>query len=108
MKGYGKALIMGNLTADPEKREINSSDGEPLSKVEFSVAVKEREEDEPQFLRCEAWNKLGDIVMMAKKGEPIFIEAKIDQHNYKDKEGNNRTITKYRAREFRFLGSKQQ
>ena len=106
MKGYAKVVIMGNLTADPEKRAINSESGE-ITKVEFTIAVNERE-DEVQFLRCEAWGKLADIICMASKGEPVFVEGNVDQQTYQDKEGNNRTITKFRAREFRFLGGKKE
>lgn len=108
MKGYAKANIMGNLTADPEVREITTGAGEKVNKVEFSIAVSGRHEDDVMFLRCEAWGKLGEIITMAKKGEPVFIEAQIDQHNYEDDAGNKRVITRYRAREFRFLGSKGQ
>lgn len=106
MRGVAKATIMGNLTGDPEVREFDTDNG-PIKKAEFSVAVNKRD-DKVLFARCEAWGKLAEIVVMAKKGEPVYVESEIEDHEYQDKNGVDRKITKYRAREFRFLGGKRE
>jgi single stranded DNA-binding protein len=109
MKGYSKAMIMGNLTADPESRVIKSQ-GEDIEKLEFAIAVnsKRGEGEHTSFFRVEAWGKLAEVIKLATKGERVFVEATISQHSYEDDTGKNRSVTRFTAREFRFLGGNKQ
>ena len=105
MRGLAKSTITGNLTGDPEIREV-SAKGETIKKAEFSIAVNTKKEGDDFFFRCEAWRGLADVAAMAKKGEPVLVTCDIVQSTWQDKEGNNRRDDRHRVDEFRFLGQK--
>ena len=107
MRGLSIATLAGNLTGDPEVRDIEIN-GETIQKAEFSIAVNPKKDGPAYFFRCEAWRGLAKVVAMAKRGEPVLITANINQQSYQDKEGQNREAIKFQVDEFRFLGGKRE
>jgi single stranded DNA-binding protein len=105
MRGLAKSTLTGNLTGDPEIREV-SAKGETIKKAEFSIAVNTKKEGDAFFFRCEAWRGLADVACMAKKGEAVLVTCDIIQNTWQDKEGKNRRDDRHRVDEFRFLGTK--
>lgn len=105
-----KALLLGNLTADPE---LKSSEG-GLSVATFTVATNEsytnkqgEKVDNAQFTRCVAFGKTADnIHKYFGKGRKILVEGKIQTRQWQDKEGNNRYTTEVVVQTFHFTGSK--
>ena len=93
-----KALLIGNLTRDPESRKIPS--GQAVTT--FAVATNRRwtdrqsgeKKDSTEFHNCVAWGKLADIVgQYLKKGSKVYIEGRIQTRSWDDQSG----VKKYRT-----------
>jgi len=107
MASVNKVILIGNVSKDPEFREIKTG-----SVVNFSVATSEvyktkdgTKKEDVHFHNLQAWGKLADIVNdYVKKGDRLFIEGVLTYEHYEDKEGNKRTATRIRVKELVMLG----
>lgn len=103
-----RATIMGRLARDPELRRTGSG----IAVTSFTVAVDrdfdndgERETD---FIDCVAWRDLGEFVARNfHKGKMIAVSGRIQQRNWKDKDGNKRRNTEIVADAVYFAGDKK-
>ena len=90
-----RAIIQGRLVADPELRTTTGG----VSDANLRVAVERNFKDaegnkESDFFNCTAWRGTADFVSKYfHKGEQILIDGKLQNSNYTDKDGNNRTAT---------------
>jgi single-strand DNA-binding protein len=103
-----KAIIVGNLGRDPEVRFTPS--GKAVAR--FSVATSDRWTD-PQGQRQErtewhnivVWGKQAETCgQYLSKGRQVYVEGRITNRSYDDKDGNKKYITEIIARDVRFLG----
>jgi len=110
MASLNRLSIIGNITKDPEIRQIPNGD----SVGSFSVAVNESYKDKDgnkkestEFVNVVVWRALAEIAgKYLKKGSQVYIEGKIQTRAWDDKEGNKRYTTELVARDFQMLGSK--
>ena len=104
-----KAIIMGRLTKEPEKRTTQSG----TSVTTFTVAVdrpfKTRDaEKQTDFLNCVAWRQTADFVAQHfSKGQMIALVGSIQTRSYADRDGKNRTVVEIIADEVSFTGEKR-
>ena len=100
---YNKAIIAGNLTRDPELRKTQSG----ATVTSFTVAINERQKDgtdRTSFINCEAFGKVAETIeKYFKKGKPIFIEGRLRQEAWEDKQGNKQTKIKVIVERFDFI-----
>lgn len=99
------AVLVGNLTRDPEMRYIASG----KAVVEFTIAVNEGfgEKRTTQFIRVVAWEKLAEAVAeMARKGNRVMVDGKLVTDSWKDKEGKTREQTRVMARNVAVIPSR--
>ena len=83
MRGFSKAIIVGNLTRDPELRSTQNG----ASVCSFSVAVNRvyrdtsgEQKEDVSFIDCSAWGKLGEMInQYAKKGSGVLVSGRLDQ-----------------------------
>ena len=107
-----KAIIIGNLGADPELRTTDMGS----NVANFNVATTERWKDQngqnqesTEWHRIVAWNRLADICgQYLMKGSRVYIEGKIKTRKYTDQNGIEKYITEVVAREMKMLDSKGQ
>lgn len=102
------ATIMGRLTKDPELRRTGSG----IAVTSFTVAVdRDFENDgerETDFIDCVAWRGLGEFIARNfHKGKMIVVSGRIQQRNWKDKDGNKRRNTEIVADAVYFAGDKK-
>ena len=92
-----KVFILGNLTRDPEKRNLPS--GQPV--VSFGVATNrfftnqqgERQQD-TEFHNITAFGKLADIASQyLRKGSMVLIEGRLRTRSWQDSSGEKRFKT---------------
>ncbi|MEK9149887.1 MAG: single-stranded DNA-binding protein [Candidatus Desantisbacteria bacterium] len=110
MRGYSKAIIMGNLTKDPELRYIPSGS----AVANFTVAVNRTYKDssgetkeETSFLPVVVWGKQAENCnQYLKKGGAVFIDGNLKQRSWEDKEGQKRSIVEIVAFNVQFLGGR--
>lgn len=83
--------LSGRLTADPVLRQTTSG----VSLADFTVAVDRAGKSEgTDFIRCVAWRERAEsIARYFTKGKPILITGSLRVESYRDKDGNNRTLT---------------
>lgn len=106
-----KAIIVGNLGADPEIRYTQS--GAPVAT--FNVATTERWKDQSgnqqestEWHRVVAWRKLAETCgEYLHKGSKVYIEGKIQTRKWQDKNGNDRWTTEIIAREMKMLDRRE-
>ncbi|MBR3365948.1 single-stranded DNA-binding protein [Candidatus Saccharibacteria bacterium] len=107
-RGFSKAIIMGNLTRDPELRTTPNG----ASVCSFTVAVNRtyrdgsgNNVDQVSFLDCSAWGKLGETVgQYAKKGSGVLVSGRLEQRSWEDKtSGQKRSRVEIVVEDFSFL-----
>ena len=90
-----KFIGIGNLTKDPETREL----GEYL-KCSFPIAINSTK-DEVIFLDVEAWGKTAEnCKKYLTKGSQVYIEGKIKINKYKH-DHREMQIINHNRKEFR-------
>jgi len=110
MASVNKAILIGNLGKDPEIRYTPS--GQAV--VTFSLATTEKWRDKDGQLQertdwhnIVAWGKMAETANeYLKKGRPVYIEGRIQNRSYDDKDGNKRYISEVVAQRLQFLGGK--
>lgn len=106
-----KAIIVGNLGADPEIRYTQSGS----AVATFNVATTERWRDKEgqsqestEWHRIVAWRKLAEICgEYLHKGSKVYIEGKIQTRKWQDQNGNDRYTTEIVAREMKMLDRRE-
>lgn len=108
MRTLNKAILIGNLGADPEVR--TTSEGQRVAHL--SVATERRWTDaegevqkRTEWHRVIAWGRLAEIAeQYLTKGERVYVEGEIRYRSYEDAEGTTRHVTEITARELIMLG----
>ena len=107
MASLNKAILIGNLTADPELKQTPNG----VAVVSFTIAINRRKTKEGQqtadFISIVAWRQTAEFVARYfKKGKPILVCGSIQSRSYTDGQGNKRYITEVVADEVGFVESK--
>jgi len=92
-----RAQLIGNLTRDPEVRQLPGG----ATVATFSVATNlswtdqsGQRQDKAEFHNIVAWRKLGEICgQYLKKGMKIFIEGRIQTRDWEGEDGQKRYRT---------------
>lgn len=108
-RSLNKAMIIGNLGADPEVRSTSSG----TRVATLSVATSRRwtgrsgdEQERTEWHRVVCWDRLAEIVeRYLKKGDRVYIEGRIEYRQWEGQDGQTRYTTEIRAREMIMLGS---
>ena len=108
MASFNKAILIGNMTADPELKQTASG----LSVCSFSIAVNRKFAPEGaqnvDFINIVAWRQQAEfITRYFKKGMPILICGQIQTRTWSDNQGNKRYATEVIADEVSFVNSKE-
>lgn len=110
-RSVNKAILVGNLTRDPEMRY--TPDGQPVTT--FGVATNrrwktkegERRED-VEFHNVVAWRKLAELCQqLLKKGRRVYIEGRLQTRSWEGKDGVNRQRTEVVAADMVVLDSRE-
>ncbi len=107
-----KAILVGNLGRDPELRSTSS--GKQL--CTFTLATTERmTDDEGQrqeyttWHNIVAWGRQAEVIhQYLTKGNRVYIEGRIVNRSYDDKDGNRRYVSEVVVQSLEFLGSRQE
>jgi single-strand DNA-binding protein len=101
-----KAILIGNLGADPEVRYTQNG----TAVANFNLATtetwtKEGSKDEKtEWHRIVAFGRLGEICgEYLSKGSKVYIEGRIQTRQWDDRDGNKRYTTEIVAREMKIL-----
>ena len=111
MRSVNKVIVMGYLAADPELK--TTTNGHSMAK--FSVATNRdwinsdgEKQESADFHRVVAWKGLGEICSKhLSKGAGVYLEGRLSNRKYKDKDGNDRFSTEIVADAVNFINYKK-
>ncbi len=94
---FNKAIVVGRVTADPEKRTTPGGQ----SVTSFGVATNRHwtnatgeKQDKVEFHNVVAWGKLADICgQYLTKGMLVLIEGRLETHSWEGQDGVKRFKT---------------
>jgi single-strand DNA-binding protein len=104
-----KAILIGNLVADPELRRTASD----LPVCTFRIAVQRRFANqqgvrEADFFNIVAWRQTAELcAKFLTKGRKVGVIGAIQTRSYDAQDGTKRYVTEIVADEVEFLGSPQ-
>jgi single-strand DNA-binding protein len=109
MAGVNKVILLGNLGADPEVRHLQNG----TSVANFRMATTEafrvkvtgsdgqenwENREQTEWHNVVAWRGLATIAeRFLRKGSKVYVEGKLRNRQYQDKDNNTRYITEVQA-----------
>ena len=106
--GVNKVFLIGNAGQDAEVKSTSSG----KNVANFSLAINEGFRDKAgksgqrvEWVRCVAWNKLGEIAgKYVNKGRLVFVEGRLQTRQYENREGTEKTVCEVVVTTLRVLG----
>ena len=110
-RGINKAIIVGNLGADPEIRYTANGNAVSNVTVATSESWKDRQSGERQekteWHRVVFFGRLAEIAgEYLKKGSKVYVEGRLQTRKWEDKNGQERYTTEIVASEMQMLDSR--
>jgi single-strand DNA-binding protein len=102
---FNKVLHGGHLTRDPIL--TYSQGGTAICKFSIASNYKRKDQERVCYVDCVAFGKTAETInQYLGKGDPIFVEGRLDFSKWEDKEG--RTCTKHEivVELFQFVGGR--
>ena len=111
MANLNKVMLMGNLTRDPELRQV----GAGARCVELGLAINRtwtddsgQRQEETTFVDVTFWGRQAETLnQYLAKGQPLFVEGRLRLDTWQDREtGQNRSRLKVVGESFQFIDRK--
>ena len=111
MASFNRVILMGNLTRDPELRNLPNSDTQVC---DFALAVNRKwrdangnEQEDVLFIDCTAFGRTGQTIgENLTKGRPIHIEGRLKFEQWEQEDGQRRSKIRVVVEQFRFVDRK--
>jgi single-strand DNA-binding protein len=111
MAGINKVILIGNLGADPESKQLNNG-----MVANVSLATSEQwtdkqgaKQERTEWHRVVLFNRLAEIAgEYLKKGSKVYIEGKLQTRKWQDQNGQDRYSTEIVGSQMQMLDSKSQ
>lgn len=109
-RSFNQVTLMGNLTRDPELRQIPSGQ----SVCSFSLALNRSYKDKDgnwqeatDFVDVVAWGPLGErIAQYVTKGRPVLVSGRLQSRQW-EQDGQKRSKLEVVASDVTFLGGRE-
>jgi single-strand DNA-binding protein len=98
MAGFQKLIALGNVTKDPEIKQVGENEV-----AKFSIAVNGYK-DSVEFFDCEWWKPNGALGYVSK-GTPVLIEGELQTQRW-EKDGQQRSKMVVKVRGIQLVGGK--
>ncbi len=103
---YNRAIIVGNLVADPEVRSTPSGRQVSNIRVATNRVWKDQNGETQQsteFHDVVLWGQLAErVAQFLQKGSLALVEGRLQTRNWQDNDGNNRYKTEIVAQNVQF------
>jgi single-strand DNA-binding protein len=109
---WHQTIIVGNLGGDPEMRYLQSGAGV----CSFNVAVNEtwtdrqtnEKREKTTWYRVSGWNQLGETCnQYLARGRQVMVVGNVEARGYLNNAGEAAASLDLRARDVRFIGSRE-
>jgi single-strand DNA-binding protein len=103
-------VVTGNLTRDPELRQLQS--GTSVCKMRIAVNTRRKGqdgnwEDKPNYFDVTVWGAQGEnCASYLSKGRPVAINGRLEWREWEGQDGNKRQSVEIIADTVQFLGSR--
>jgi len=88
-ENMNKVIIQGNLTRDPECKDVGES---RVCKVSLASNRTYKEKKETCFIECYCWGGLNKVIEgYLNTGSPVLIEGRIQHDTWVDKNDEKRS-----------------
>jgi single-strand DNA-binding protein len=105
-----KAILVGNLGADPEVRQTQGGQTVATFRLATSERWKDRQgqqQDRTEWHNVVVWGRLAEVVRdYLTKGSSVYIEGRIQTRQWEDQSGQKRYTTEIVANEMVMLGGR--
>lgn len=110
MAGYNRVILVGNLTRDPELRQLQSGTTVCRLNIATNRSYKDRQSgnlvQDVCFIDVDVWGSQADACKQyLQKGRPVLVEGRLKLDSWKDAEGQNRSKHSVVASVVQFLSS---
>ena len=110
-RGINKAILVGNLGADPETKYGPSGDAITNLRIATSESWTDKntgqKQERTEWHRVVVFKKLAEICAeYLRKGSQVYIEGSLRTRKWQDKEGRDQYTTEIVASEMQMLGGK--
>lgn len=112
MASFNKIQIVGYLGRNPELRYTPSG----TAVCDFSMATSERKrgrdgedaQETTTWFRVTFWGRQAEVAnQYLEKGKLVFVEGRLSQREWTDKDGNKRTSLEVHGTDLQFIGSRE-
>lgn len=113
-RSLNKAILIGNLGADPEVR--STANGGRVATLSLATSRRWRNQsgemqEKTEWHRVVLWNNRGSNLAdvaerYCKKGDKVYVEGSIEYRSWQDREGQTRYTTEITARELIMLSGR--
>src|ERR1044072_5150570 len=108
MASFNKIFVVGYLGRDPRLRY--TPDGTPV--CNFTIATTKRKKDKSgefqdhtTWFRVNLWRRQAEVASQyLSKGKQVYVEGRLSQSEYQDRDGNTRTSLEISATDIQFIG----
>jgi single-strand DNA-binding protein len=106
MRGVNKVILIGNATRDAELHHTTS--GKAVTGIRLATNRTVRGQEETQFHTVVCWESLAETTSTyVKKGDPLYVEGRLQYRSFQDEEGRERIMTEIVASDVQFLSRRK-
>ena len=99
---FHKITIYGNLGKEPQIKEFN---GEKVAEFSIATTHKSKAGEETIWFPCVVWGKKAEVIeKYVGKGSPLYVEGRLRQRSYTDKQGLERTYQEVVVADIQLMG----
>lgn len=112
MANVNKVILIGNVTRDIELKHTTKGTAVASASLALNRSFKTEQgekHDETTFVDVEFWGRVAEVVSeYVKKGSPLYVEGRLKQETWEDKEsGGKRQRIKVVAENIQLLGGQK-
>ena len=106
MSGINKVILIGRTGKDPEIKSTNS--GKKVASFSLATSEKYKDQEQTTWHNLVLWEKHAEISeKYIKKGSLIYVEGKISNRSWDDKDGVKRYTTEIIVNSLQLLDKKE-
>lgn len=108
-----RVIITGNLTRDPELRNLPSGTAVCQLRIASNTRRKDGASgewvDKPNYFDVTIWGRQGEnAAQYLSKGRPVAIDGRLEWREWQDQQGNKRQSVEIVADNIQFLGGREE
>jgi len=112
MANVNRVVVSGNLTRDPELRQL--AGGNSVCKLRIAVNTRKKDRDSnqwsdhPNYFDVTVWGAQGEnVAKYLQKGSPLLIDGRLEWREWQAQDGTNRQAVEIIAENTQFMGSRE-